>query len=101
MTEKLKQLFEFKISLGTIISVILYIVLGYAAFVELRTNHANLDKEFRQHEAYDDKRFEAFATKDTRAARDKEVDARLDIIVKQLDEANRRLERIERLHMRQ
>lgn len=80
--------FELKVTLGNLISMIVWIILAYAGYVELRTNHFNLDRDFRQHESYDDKRFADFATKETRAARDKEVD-------RVLADINNRLIRIE------
>jgi hypothetical protein len=90
---------EWKINAGHLLTLII-LVLGFTAgYVRLQAREDELEQRFHAHEAYDDKRFDAFATKETRAARDSEVNARLDMIAKRLDEANARLERIERIHM--
>lgn len=84
MVDRISRWFELKITLGNILTVLVLLAAGYAGYVELRTNYANLDREFRQHEAYDDKRFADYATKDSREMRDKWVDDKLSEILERV-----------------
>lgn len=93
MAEKLNGFFELKVTLGNILSVLVLLAAGYAGYVELRTNHTNLDREFREHQNYDDRRFADYATKEARVQRDKMVDEKLQDILE-------RVKRIEAAHMR-
>ncbi len=90
---------EWKINLGHLITLLMLLAGFIAGYAKLQARQDELEREYRAHEAYDDKRFDAFATKETRAARDQEVNTKFDLIMRQLDEANRRLARIEEMHM--
>lgn len=90
---------EWKINVGHLITLLVLLAGFIAGYAKLQARQDEFDRQLHEHEAYDDKRFGAFATKETRAARDQEVNARLDMIAKRIDEANARLERIERMHM--
>ncbi len=90
---------EWKINIGHLITL-LVLLIGFAAgYARVQARQDDLEQRFQAHEVYDDKRFDGYATKETRAARDQEVNAKFDLILRQLDEANKRLERIERIHL--
>ncbi len=91
---------EWKINLGHLITLAVLFIGFMAGYARLQARQDALEQRTHEHEAYDERRFDAVATKDARAARDQEVNARLDMIAKRLDEANARLERIERIHMK-
>ena len=90
---------EWKINVGHVITLAVLLIGFIAGYASLQARQDALEQRMHEHAAYDDRRFDAVATKETRAARDQEVNARLDMIAKRLDEANARLERIERIHM--
>jgi hypothetical protein len=90
---------EWKINVGHLITLLVLLAGFVAGYAKLEARQAAIEVRFNEHEAYDDKRFDSFATKETRAARDQEVNAKFDLIMRQLDEANKRLARIEQLHM--
>lgn len=90
---------EWKINVGHLITLVVLLIGFIGGYGRLQAKQEEFDQRVHEHDAYDDKPFDAVATKETRAARDQEVNARLDMIAKRLDEANARLERIERIHM--
>ena len=90
---------EWKINVGHVITLAVLLIGFIAGYASLQARQDALEQRMHEHAAYDDRRFDGVATKETRAARDQEVNARLDMIAKRLDEANARLERIERIHM--
>ncbi len=90
---------RWEINIGHVITLVLLLIGFIAGYARIQARQDDLELRFREHQAYDDRRFETVATKDTRAARDQEVDAKFDLIMRQLDEANKRLARIEELHM--
>ena len=90
--ERLKNLFELKITAGNVLTIIILLLAGYEGYVELKANHNNLDREFREHTTYDDKRFELLATKESRDMRDRWVD-------QQLREILERVKNIESAHI--
>lgn len=108
MTEKFKTLFEWKINLTTITTLTILLLswaVGYGEFKAERKNFATktelqtaaaktevLANEVHIHFAEDNQRFGEFATKESRAERDKAIDTKLTDI---LD----RVKRIESMHM--
>ncbi len=116
--KKLAPYFDFKVNLTTIITLAMLIIswsYGFGRFqgkVEnIQSEHQILADEVHKHFQIDEGRFAALATKETRAARDKEVDGRFDAMEKtykqllerfleQQREINRRLSTIERMHMK-
>ena len=90
---------EWKINVGHVITLAVLLIGFIVGYASLQARQEALEQRMHEHEAYDDRRFDAVPTKETRAARDQEVNARLDMIAKRLDEVNARLERIERIHM--
>ncbi len=90
---------EWKINAGHLLTLAVLLVGFVAGYAKVQARQDQLEREFHEHQTYDDKRFESYATKDTRAARDQEVNAKFDLVLRQLDEANRRLERIETIQM--
>jgi len=90
---------EWKINVGHLITLAVLLIGFIAGYARIQARQDALEQRMHEHEAYDDRRFDAVTTKETGAARDAEVNARLDMIAKRLDEANSRLERIERIHM--
>ncbi len=85
--------------MGHVITLAVLLIGFIVGYVNLQARQNAMEQRVREHEAYDDRRFDAVTTKESRAARDAEVNARLDMIAKRLDEANARLERIERIHI--
>ncbi len=90
---------EWKINIGHLITLAVLVIGFVAGYAKVQARQDQLERDFHEHEAYDNKRFETYATKDTRAARDQEVNAKFALVLRQLDEANRRLERIESIQM--
>lgn len=90
---------EWKINVGHLITLVVLLAGFVAGYARLQARADELDQRLHEHADYDDKRFDSFATKETRAARDLEVNAKFDLIMRQLEEANKRLARIEQLHM--
>lgn len=100
MVNKLRELYDPKITLGNIITLTVIIISFLAGYVRLQVRQEILESEvaaqtrkFKEHEEYDDKRFADYATRESRMQRDKQVDATLSEI---LD----RVKRIEVMHMR-
>lgn len=83
---------EWKINAGHIISLLVLIVGFIAGYARIQARQESMEKELHEHMATDAIQFASFATKETRLFRDKEVDSKLDDIIKRLD-------RIERMHM--
>jgi hypothetical protein len=91
---------EWKINVGHLITLLVLLAGFVAGYANLQARQIELDRRLSEHAAYDDRRFDSFATKETRAMRDQEVDSKFELIMRQLDEANKRLARIEALHIR-
>jgi hypothetical protein len=72
-------------------------VAGYAR-LEARQNV--METDLHAHEAYDDKRFEAFATKESRSMRDQTVDAKLDALKAQIADLKADVSRLVEMHMK-
>jgi hypothetical protein len=91
---------EWKINVGHVITLAVLLIGIIAGYASLQAREETVEQRMHEHQAYNDRRFDAVATKESRAARDQEVNARLDMIAKRLDEMNARLERNERIHMK-
>ena len=90
---------EWKINVGHLITLAVLLIGFIGGYASLQARQDAVEQRVHEQAAYDDRRVDAVTTKDSRAARDEEVNARLDMIAKRLDEMNARLERIERIHM--
>ena len=90
---------EWKINVGHLITLAVLLIGFIGGYAGLQARQDAVEQRVHEQAVYDDRRFDAVTTKESRAARDDEVNARLDMIAKRLDEVNARLERIERIHM--
>ena len=90
---------EWKINVGHLITLAVLLIGFIGGYASLQARQDAVEQRVHEQVAYDDRRFDAVTTKESRAARDDEVNARLDMIAKRLDEINAGLERIERIHM--
>jgi hypothetical protein len=91
--ERLQKYIDLKVNLTAICTVVILIVSWAMGYQELKSNHIALANEVHAHFNEDRGKFDTLATKETGVVRDKALDQKLDEII-------RRLERIERLHMK-
>ncbi len=75
-----RRFFEWRVTFGNVLTIAVFLGTIAVGWGQLRAQMDYLTGTFHEHTQYDDRRFADMATKETRVARDKEVDTKLDDI---------------------